>query len=86
MPARCLPAHRLGVWPEPLLLLAQRLHLPVGHGRALGRERGQDGRGPAAPLQEPAEGQGGRTGLPAAGGEGAGASPLRVPLSACYAV
>lgn len=80
MPAWSLPAHRLGVQLEPPLPLAQRLHLAMGHGWALGRERGEDGRAPAAPFQEPAEGQGGRTGFPAAGGEGAGAGPLGLPL------
>lgn len=71
-----VPAHRLGIRLEPPLPLAQRLHLPVGHGRALGRERGQHGRGPAAPPEEPAKGQPGRAGPPAARGAGAGAARL----------
>lgn len=90
---RRLPAHRLGVLPEPSLLLAQRLHLPVGHGRAPWRERGEDGRVQAAPPQEPSEGEGGHTGLGRRRsshlvGEGAGYGPagLLLPLGACCAV
>lgn len=79
-------ADRPGVRPQPPLPPAQRLHFPVGHSRAPGRQRGQGGRGPAAPPEEPAPGPGSQAGPPAAGRAGAGAGRPGVQLGARGAV
>lgn len=50
-------AERCAVLLQLLLPPAQRLHLPVGHGRASRQQRGQHGRVEAALLQEATEGE-----------------------------
>lgn len=57
LPPWRLPAERCAVLLQLLLPPAQRLHLPVGHGRASRQQRGQHGRVEAALLQEAAEGE-----------------------------